>query len=218
MKKKNPKPPVIASWIIKKYLPRCDEVYLLGDYKEIYLDILEKKGRFFAVLWYWLQVFSSFPYFFKHSILWRITMFKNYFKIAWRNILKNKGFSFINIFGLAFGVACCLLIFLYVQNELTYDRYHENSDRIYRISSTYKTSGESIRIAEASPALGPRLKDEYPEIEEYVRIVCLPKTLFNQKDKDITFYEENIVSADPGIFKVFTYEFLQGDPATCGVI
>jgi len=142
-------------------------------------------------------------------------MFKNCIKIALRNIQKHKGYSFINILGLAVGISCCILIFLYVQNELTYDRYHENSDRIYRISSTFITSGESIRIAEASPALGPRLKEEYPEIEEYVRIRRLPQMLFNRKEKDVALYEANIFSADSSIFKVFTYEFLQGNLNTC---
>ena len=139
----------------------------------------------------------------------------NYLKIGFRRMKLQKGLSMINIFGLGFGVACCLLIFLHVQNELTYDRYHENSDRIYRISSTYITSGEPLRFAGASPALGPRLKEEFPEVEEYVRIFPAASALFRQPENDITFYETNITAADPGIFKVFTYEFLQGDPATC---
>jgi putative ABC transport system permease protein len=142
-------------------------------------------------------------------------MLKLYLKTAWRNLLKHKGFSVINIFGLAFGVSCCLLIFLYVQNELTYDRYHENSNRIYRISSTYITSGEPLRFAGASPALGPRLKEEFPEVEEYVRIYPASQSLFRQLENDITFYEKNIVAADPSLFQVFTYEFIKGDPATC---
>ncbi len=142
-------------------------------------------------------------------------MLKNYLKIAFRNILKYKGSSVINLIGLAIGFSCCIIIFLYLQNELTYDSYHENADRIYRVSSTFVTSGEPVRFAIASPALGPRLKEEYPEVEEYVRIISLPQMLFVQKERAITFYEEHVILADPSIFEVFTYEFLSGDPATC---
>ncbi|MFQ5772352.1 MAG: ABC transporter permease, partial [bacterium] len=142
-------------------------------------------------------------------------MFKSYFKIAFRSLLKYKGSSFVNIIGLAVGFSCSIIIFLYLQNELTYDSYHENADRIYRISSTFVTSGEPVRFAIASPALGPRLKEEFPEVEEYVRIITLPQMLFVQKERDIIFYEEHVVLADPSVFKVFTYEFVKGNPATC---
>jgi putative ABC transport system permease protein len=81
-------------------------------------------------------------------------MIKNYLKIAWRNLLKNKGFSTINIFGLAIGIACCLLITLYVTNEISYDRYHEKGDRIFRLNSEIKFGGSEQQFATTSDLLG----------------------------------------------------------------
>lgn len=119
----------------------------------------------------------------------------------------------MNIIGLSIGIACGIIILLYLQNELTYDKYHEKADRIYRIGTNVITSGQPVKFAAASPALGPRLKEEYPEIEESVRIVPLPEILFNVGEK--TFYEGNIAFADPSFFYVFNHKFIQGDPKRC---
>jgi putative ABC transport system permease protein len=136
-------------------------------------------------------------------------------KFTFRLIKRDKFHYGMNILGLSFGIACCLVIFLFLQHEMTYDRYHENSDRIYRIYSTYLTSGDPIRFGPTSPALGPRLKQEFPEIEEYVRIVPFRQFVFTQKEKNTTVIENNIALADPSIFKVFSYEFILGNPETC---
>ncbi len=201
-------------WLIKKVF-KDDDGVRLGDFNEIYNDLIEEKGRLRARFFFWFYVMMALPQYLKDLTIWSTAMLLNYMKIAYRNIKRHKGYSLINITGLAVGISCFLLIFLYVQNELTYDSYHENSDRIYRISSTYITSGEPIRFASSSPALGPRLKDEFPEVEEYVRILRAPRLLFRQQDSNVSFYENNIVVADPSIFNVFSYEFLQGDPVTC---
>jgi len=111
------------------------------------------------------------------------------------------------------GLACGIIILLYLQNELTYDRYHEKADRIYRIGTNVITSGQPVKFAGASPALGPRLKEEYPEIEASVRIVPLPEILFNFGEK--TFYEGNIAFADPSFFYVFNHKFIHGNPKRC---
>ncbi|MFQ5631631.1 MAG: ABC transporter permease, partial [bacterium] len=141
-------------------------------------------------------------------------MFKNYLKIAFRNLIKNKVYSLINISGLAVGMACVLLIGLYVQNELSYDRFHPNADRIYRVTAS--TSGDEIPTWIGTPALlGTTLYERFPEIEDFTRIDPFGfkrKTLMAYDEK--SFYEEGFVLADPGLFKMFDFKLLQGDAET----
>ncbi len=97
-------------------------------------------------------------------------MLRNYLKIAVRNLLQNKGFSAINIFGLAVGIACCLLITLYVVDELSYDRYHQKADRMYRLNLAVKFGGKEELVATTADMLGPTLKKDYPQVENYARV------------------------------------------------
>jgi putative ABC transport system permease protein len=97
-------------------------------------------------------------------------MFKNYFKIAYRNLWKNKGFSAINIFGLAIGLCICLLITLFVTDELSYDKYNEKADRIYRVNADVRVNGTEFNDRTSPAALGPVLAKEYSQIEKTVRI------------------------------------------------
>src|SRR5688572_28033613 len=96
-------------------------------------------------------------------------MFRNYLIVALRNLWKNKGFSAINIFGLAIGLATCLLIILFVLDELSYDRFHKKADRIYRVDSEIKFGGDHFILAVAPDPMGPTLKKDYPQVEQYVR-------------------------------------------------
>ena len=138
-------------------------------------------------------------------------MLKNYLKIALRNIRRHKGYSFINIAGLAIGMACCILILLWVQDELSYDRFHENGKDIYRIMS-YGTR-YMIEGIDGTPApLAPAVKEEVPGIVNYARFSDIPKLVFKYGDK--VFYETRGLIADPSIFEIFTFPFAQGDPKT----
>jgi putative ABC transport system permease protein len=105
-------------------------------------------------------------------------MIINYIIFAIRLFRRDKFHSALNIIGLSTGIACGIVILLYLQKELTYDRYHEKADRIYRIATTYIYSGKPIKWAWASPALGRKLKEEYPEVEDYVRIRPFSGLLF----------------------------------------
>ena len=140
-------------------------------------------------------------------------MIKNYIKIAWRNISKNKGYSTINIIGLAIGLACCLLIAIYVQNELSYDKYHVNKDRIYRIVHDYKdiSSTEQHQIWGNGP-IGEAIKADFPEIEKVVQFSGQTSILLKQGDK--RFQEENVFFMDSTAFDVFSWKVLAGDPHT----
>ena len=97
-------------------------------------------------------------------------MIRNYLKIAWRNLVKNKAFSIINITGLAIGLSCFLLIALYVLDELSYDRFYPNADRIYRINSDIRFGGADLHMPVTSDMMGELLKKDYPQVEEYTRI------------------------------------------------
>lgn len=141
-------------------------------------------------------------------------MFKNYLKIAFRNISQHKGYSFINIFGLAVGLAALVLILLYVQYEFSFDRYHEKADQIYRIgvkiTNFYK--GETIEFIHTPMPLAPALKDEFPEIISAARLTPYGETALSYGEKE--FLEERFFVADPDIFNIFSFPLLQGDPQT----
>jgi len=97
-------------------------------------------------------------------------MIKNYFKIALRNLWKHKGFSAINIIGLAMGLACFIMIALYVTDELSYDKYNEKADRIYRINSDIRFGGTDLIMAVSADPMGATLKKDYPQVEEFARL------------------------------------------------
>jgi putative ABC transport system permease protein len=136
-------------------------------------------------------------------------MLMNHMKIAWRHMRRQKGYSFINVAGLALGLTCFLLIGLWVADELSFDRFHEYKDRIFRVVNKVE-SGELI----PSPtyALAPALKEEYPEVEEFSRVWPYAGSLVRSGDK--FFEEDRICLADPGFFRMFTFPFLAGDPLT----
>ncbi len=135
-------------------------------------------------------------------------MFKNYLKIALRNIRKHKGYSFINITGLAIGVAACLLLFLWVQDELSYDRYHEKAKQIYRVVSQYESEGKTRRFAYTSAPVGPALMREFPEIEKAVRFGRNGFVVSYQNKR----FMEQVYFTDPEIFDVFTLPLVKGNP------
>ncbi len=140
-------------------------------------------------------------------------MIKNYLKIAWRNLVKNKAFSVINITGLAVGIAVCLLITLYVVDELSYDRYNENADRIYRVDADVKFGGNELRLAVASDPMGATLKKDYPQVEEYARIYASEGSKLVKKGNEF-IEEEHIAYADSTLFNVFTLPAVAGNTKT----
>ncbi|WP_031525960.1 ABC transporter permease [Dyadobacter crusticola] len=139
-------------------------------------------------------------------------MIQNYLKIALRNLLKHKAFSFINIAGITIGLSCFLLLSLYVKDELSYDRFHVNADRIYRLSRTFlsKDGTESLRLGHAAPPFGPLVKQDFPEVEEVVRLLQVNA---NVRYGEKTFNEEDVFAAEANLFKVFSFQLKQGNPA-----
>ncbi|NUO80660.1 ABC transporter permease [candidate division KSB1 bacterium] len=139
-------------------------------------------------------------------------MFRNYLKIALRNLLRHKGYSLINILGLAVGMASCILILLYVHDELSYDQYHENADRVYRVTREWFNSDgtSSLHLGHVAPPIGPLLKNDFPEIVQMARLYSGGTPLLRHGDK--IFQENRFFFADPNIFEIFTLPLLKGDP------
>lgn len=140
-------------------------------------------------------------------------MLYNYIKIAWRNIAKNKIYSVINIAGLAVGLACCVFILLYVQKELSYDRFHEYQDRIYRISNEFKGREGWSGTAWAVHPLMQTIKDNIPEVEQVAQVSVNNEHTIVAKNGQ-QFYEENFAHATPSFFNIFSFSVLEGDIAT----
>ncbi|MCJ7581910.1 MAG: ABC transporter permease, partial [Candidatus Aminicenantes bacterium] len=140
-------------------------------------------------------------------------MFKNYLKTALRNLSRQKGYSFINICGFGLGIACCTLIFLWVQDELSYDRFHKNIDDLYRIvEHQIQSSGDIFPIARTQYPLGQALVEKYPEIIKFAHYSPSSQALMAHGDTN--FYERGIAWTDPSFFEMFTFPLLQGDPET----
>ena len=142
-------------------------------------------------------------------------MLKNYIKIAWRNLLRYKGFSLINILGLAIGISCCILVSLFIMDELSYDQYHKDAGRIYRVVKDFvNDDGSKLPDATTPPAIAAAIQKDIPEIERVVRLFPGWGSKFYVRNGDKKFIEENLYRADSSIFDVFSFQFLQGDPKT----
>ena len=138
-------------------------------------------------------------------------MLKNHIKIAFRNFSRHKGYTFINIFGLATGIACCLLILVYVQDELSYDKYHEKADQIYRIVNAGLIRGNQIEMPLVSGPWGPAMEEEFPEVLKAVRIKP-PDSRWVIKQGEKKFPEKGVYFVDPAFFEAFDVEMVVGNP------
>src|SRR5882757_6333569 len=139
-------------------------------------------------------------------------MFKNYFKTAFRFLLKNKAFSCINIIGLAIGTLCCLYILLYVQEQYSYDKHYDHARDIYRVDSRIVYGGDTHNNAASSPPIAPAMKHDFSEVMQYTRVIPtfgVEQHLLRYKEK--SFYEKNAYYVDSTFFDVFTYHFTNGN-------
>jgi len=138
-------------------------------------------------------------------------MLTNYFKIAVRSLLKDKGYSVLNILGLTIGLTFSFFLLFYINDELSYDRYHEKVDRIYRIGAAIKEPERADKVAVTQFPLAPTLKKEFPEVEQSVHFVRNGnKTLFKKGDEQ--FFEEKVFYADSNVFDILPTNSLQGMP------
>ena len=136
-------------------------------------------------------------------------MLKSYFTIAWRNLLRNKVYSALNIVGLAIGISACILISLFVQDELSYDKHFDKSERIFKIANVVNLQGQIDRFGLTAISLAPHLQREFPELEAVTRVMPVPKQTVWYEDK--TFNEENLYFSDSAFFRIFSHQFIAGD-------
>jgi putative ABC transport system permease protein len=201
-KNKKSHPPRLPEWIICQLAWAEDRFAIQDNLREEYRYILDTKGRKAAYIWYWGHMLRSIFPFVKFSVYWSFVMVKNYLKTAYRNAIRHKGYAFINLAGLVIGLAASILIFLWVQDELGYDRFHKNGDRIHRVISNLWVQ---------PVALAPALVDDYPEIQNAVRILKR-RSLVNVGEKK--YYEDTFTIADNSLFEIFTLPLVSGNPAT----
>ncbi|MFQ5629017.1 MAG: ABC transporter permease, partial [bacterium] len=176
-----------ALWLLRLLVDRENANSLLGDIEEDYRKICATSGVLRADYWCWAQVIFTIPAFFEQNIYWSAAMLGNYLKITFRNLVKYKSYSLINILGLALGMACCILIFLWVQDELSYDRFHKKADRIYRVESELQFANGPTIWPIAPALLAPAWRQDFPEVENAVRMHHRPKILVRNGEN--TFYE-----------------------------
>ena len=208
MNKKTIKPPRIAARILEFIIQKDIKYGAMGDLEEQFYWTEQEYGLFKARLLYWKQIAGALPYFIKNMVLWSLIMFKNYFKTTFRNATRHREYSFINLAGLATALTCVILIMLWVQHELSYDRFHEKADDIFMV---LRGEEETI-MAPTSYLLAPSLVTELPEIVNATRFAQIPdteKVLFRSGEKT---FEENISFTDSHFFEIFSFPFLKGTP------
>ena len=196
--------------MLRRLLPDGEFQTPVGDFEELYNERIHQDGKWKADIWFWGQIIKLCPKKLKYSTLWRMAMIKNMFKIALRNMTKNKGFSFINIAGLAIGITCCIFIFLWIQNELSYDRFHTQADSVYRVEFDQNYSGRFFHVGVSQWPLGPELKNNLAEVEMASRYARLGDALISLEDK--SFYDSDIKAVDPDFLRMFSFPLLDGKP------
>ena len=147
------------------------------------------------------------------ELVWRLSMLTNYLKVALRNLRRQKGYTFINIAGLALGLTCCLLIFQYVAFEYSFDRFHENERDLFRLTrSTVRTGEQSAPSGGTPHAMGPALAAAVPEILNVARLLpeYTPAVVSNPERPERVFEEDGVFHADPAFLKMFTFPLLTG--------
>ncbi|MGD9347160.1 MAG: ABC transporter permease [Candidatus Aminicenantes bacterium] len=204
------KPPKFAEFLLRRILPDGSWDTPIGDFEEFYNSLARERGILKANLWYWTQVCKLIPTKVLNSFYWSVQMFKNYMKVAFRNITRHKGFSLINITGLAVGMACCILIFLWVADERSYDQFHENGENLYIVATHIKYGSRTATSSGTPSALGPALKNEYPEVINSVRFCNGPHALyFAYEDKK---FREEAEAVDPSFLQMFSFPMVSGEP------
>ena len=203
-------PPRLAKWILSYLRYFSLEHVIQSDLEEEFQLQSLSSGRSRALLWYWGQVLFAIWSNFRQSISFGGIMLRNYIKIVYRSIRRHKMFSFINIAGLAAGIACCIFIFIWVHDEQSFNRFHEKIDRIYLVRSRIQ-SGNAIRqISGSPPMLGPALQSEFPEVINMVRLFNWQPELLMRSGEVVI--REKIQFSDPSLFDVFTFLIVKGKP------
>lgn len=218
MKKQSHHPPRFAQQFLRWFCQEEHLEVLLGDLEELFQQRIKNQSVSKARWAYFGDVLSLFrPFAIKKikspNIQKQRDMLWNNLKIAWRNLLKNRLQSGINIIGLSIGVVVFLLLLQYVQFEKSYDIWHQDHEDIYRLRFDRIYEDKHDKSAGITPFVGPYLQAEFPEILAYTKLWSVDNSIIKYKDK--TFRQDGIYYADSSFFKVFSYPVIQGDPSTC---
>ncbi|MGB3467105.1 MAG: ABC transporter permease [Cyclobacteriaceae bacterium] len=216
---RHPMPP---RWIdrVLDWFCKNEEIEILrGDLYELYEVRSEEMSKWKADLYFFFEVLDLFrPFAIKNnSTTNSLAMLGNYFKVTYRNIFRQKVFSALNVTGLAIGLICFILIYLFIQDELSYDRFHTKSDRIYRVLEHFESEGVGEHSASQPFPTGPTLKSEFPrQVEHAVRLFNFqsPTLALANKKQEKAFNESRFFFADSTFLQVFDFELLKGNRQT----
>ncbi len=189
--------------------PPLDREPLLGDFEECFSGLAEARGRIPALGWYAGSLLKLTPSFIRNSLQWRMEMLMRSLKIAWRLLIKHKGYSLINLAGLAIGITASVLIFLYARNELSYDRFHERSDRIYRVACGFPLDDRQWDQTGTPAILSQLLRETVPEVEAATKLSQVRGAIVSRAEH--SFLENDVIATDANIFSVFSIPLLSGD-------
>lgn len=208
VKKRHPR---IIRRILQLLFSEKNHDTFIGDMFELYEIQKNDRGSVQADLWLGLQICRAVPAFLLIQLKWGLIMLKNYFTVAFRILRQQKGYSFINIGGLALGMTCSILIFMWVRDELNYNRFHAHRDDVYW-AIVERTTNTTYRTPNSPAALATHLKSNYPEVVEATRFFYTGWGI--QYDDDLKTYSERGVVADPSFLGMFTFPLIAGDAKT----
>ncbi|MEO1099455.1 MAG: permease prefix domain 2-containing transporter [Bacteroidota bacterium] len=215
-KKEKLSPPKWADTLLSWYCRNDRFEEIQGDLHELFQErINEYSMRKARLLYFWdvIRCFKSYAIKKRiHSSSSHIAMFKNYFLIALRNLLRYKTYSVINIFGLTLGIVCFTYIFLFVNHEFSFDKFHENTENVYTVPLTWHFGATVLPTARATSRVGPLLEESFPEVTSFLRIKNPGKTIV--KSSLLISQEHQIFYSDSSFFDLFTFPLLEGDPQT----
>lgn len=207
-------PPALAQKLLLRFLRDDLAEEVVGDLEEKFCVDVKSKSPFKAKINYWYQVIhylrpfairKSKPLHSNHY-----AMYQSYFKIGWRNLLKNKTYSLINVGGLAVGLACCISIGLYIWDEFSYDRFHSRYRDIYRVVDQQTMGGESFNIANTAGPLGGALRADFPEVQQFCRLGKMRSSGILQYGESAVEPEE-VLTVDNTFFSIFDFDLILGN-------
>ncbi len=207
------RPPRILAYFLAKLLSGTVRNGAMDDFEDKFEWLARERNRGAALVWYTAQIVYLAPVALKDSFYWSVTMIQNYAIVAARNFRKHKAYSLINVAGLAIGIAVSLFIFLWIRDELSFDRFHAGARDIYRLTEDQKgADGTVFPVAVTPELLGAGLKADFPEVLEFARFRPFGRNLASNGERQ--FYENGIAFADPSFLGIFTFPLVKGDPAT----
>jgi putative ABC transport system permease protein len=212
-----PRPPRLAQKIFGLFAGREDYFFAAGDIEERFIVMAEDMGLSKARRWYFFEVLKAIPGFLRNSVYWRAAMIRNYLIIAWRHMVRSKLFTLTNLLGLSVGMACFILISLWIRDEKSTDGFHAQKDRLYQLIIIHPNG---VHDPNVPYALAPIMDDEYPEIASQSRVVelanittCSFRYLPSGRPP-VQFYEDRVVHVDPVFFAMFSFPVKSGNPET----